>query len=217
MGQDYSLYSLFAANILTLILAVLQNWNLAELILVYVLQNVAIGFTYFLRMLRAQPSLHRSQHPAFSADLYKILKLVYAVFFLVHFSFFNLSTISFVTFFSPLFEGFLGSSPWWAIALTSLVFLVNHLWTYFSNLPQERKDVNVFVIMFYPYLRTLPTFLTLLLGVAVFIVAMAASYLQETNFLQPQLYSAVLIFFIVLKTSLDLLMHKLESNFYRIK
>ena len=82
------------------------------------------------------------------------------------------------------------------LALCVLVFLFNH---YFSFVEYREQDAgrrpNIGNIMFFPYLRIVPMHLTIILGGAV----------GSTG-------TGTLLFFLVLKTVADVIMHRIEHS-----
>ena len=88
-----------------------------------------------------------------------------------------------------------------ALALCIIAFLITHGFAYWEN---RRKDVynkpNIGTLMFYPYARVLPMWLTLTIGI---------HYAKD--------YSMTLILFLGLKTVADVFMQALEIENMRAR
>ncbi len=81
-------------------------------------------------------------------------------------------------------------------AIPSLVFFINHIFSYFYNKEQDSKKQNVGVLMFLPYVRILPMHVVLL-------------FAQTTG--------GLVIIFLLLKTAVDVATHVMEHAFLRRK
>jgi hypothetical protein len=84
---------------------------------------------------------------------------------------------------------------WRYIYLTSLLFFINHLFSYIYNRPKDTKKQNIGSLMVYPYIRIIPMHLTIIFG--------------------PVFPNAALPFFLMLKTFADCTMHIVEHNVLR--
>jgi hypothetical protein len=185
-----SLVSLLVANLFTIVVAIAQHWNLAVLMWIYWGQSVIIGGFNFFKILSLQD---------FSTEGFKInnrsveptekTKRQTAFFFLIHYGLFHV-----------LYFGFLvgtrdigGNLAFVAICI--LVFLVNHLFSFLYNAKRDRRRrPNIGTVMFFPYARILPLHLTIIFG----------SFLVNDT--------GSLIFFLLLKTLADLIMHGIEHG-----
>jgi hypothetical protein len=207
---DPSSYSLLAANIITLILALVQHWSLIERMLTYWVQSVIIGFFHFLRILNLKDfdvkGFEINDRPV---TVNPSTKQSTAIFFLIHYGIFHTVYLMFLLSFG-LFRILLnpanlpGSlavvlSGIGTIALNSIVFFVNHLFSYRYNLQRDQASKpNIGRLMFFPYARILPMHLTIIFG---------GAFLSSGN--AP---AGVVIFFLSLKTLADLIMHGIEHK-----
>ena len=190
--HDRSLWFLLLANGVTTILAVTQNWNLLGLMWVYWFQNLVIGFFHFRRILR----LREFSTKGFTMNGRPVepteeTKHRVARFFLGHYGGFHFCYFIFLLLFSQ--SGGLSSADLIYIVPTALVFLGNHVFSYFYNRPTDTGRQKISRLMFYPYARIIPMHLTLLLGV----------------FLSGGLS---LLLFLLLKTLADAIMHVVEHR-----
>ena len=160
---DHTLLVLVAANVVALLIARWAQMSLRELMLVYWLQSVIIGFSYFIRIL----CLHR-----FSTENFKIndqeveetpdTKWRTAAFFLLHYGIFHVVYFAFIavdreaSHAPALTSGYL---------LCAAVFAANHGYSLLQNIRLDaRGKPNIGTMMMLPYARILPMHLTILAG-----------------------------------------------------
>lgn len=192
--NDSSTWTLIFSNVLTIIIAVLQNWSLLFLLLIYWSQSVIIGFFNFVRILNLKE---------FSTKGYKIggipvaptkgVKYFTAFFFAFHYGVFHLGYLAFLGVFS-IFEspGALISNLIF-VPIISLVFLINHLFSFLKNKESDlKKKRNIGHIMFFPYARIFPMHIIIIFGLF--------------------LGGAAIVLFLVLKTIADVVMHVMEHT-----
>lgn len=159
---DGSVWSLVAANILALAVALYQDWHVTSLMLLYWGQSVVIGISYMLRILALEKfsteNFTMNDQPV---DPTPSTKRQVAFFFLIHYGIFH-----------AVYLGFLVSGPFdqpvaldrWFWACTA-VFALNHAWSYRYNRDLDRQGTpNIGTLMFTPYIRILPMHLTILAG-----------------------------------------------------
>ena len=95
--MDGSLWSLLAANLFVLFISVLDDWSLANMMLVYCAQSLVIGISYFMRML----SLDKFSTKNFKINNRSVepttqTKVQTAIFFAFHFGFFHFVYLLFI-------------------------------------------------------------------------------------------------------------------------
>jgi hypothetical protein len=196
--RDLSLWLLLASNGVTILLAVTQDWNVLPLMWVYWFQNIVIGFFHFLRIRQlkefstegfsingrpAQPTQETKNHVArFFLMHYGIFHLVYFIFLLV---------FSRTGMFSSAGEDAFSSADLKYVVFAALLFLGNHVFSYFYNRPRDTGRPNIGTLMFYPYARIVPMHLTIILGAFL---------------------GGGLLLFLLLKTLADLIMHVVEHR-----
>jgi len=197
--SDPTMLSLLFSNLLTIYLAVSQDWSLITIMWVYWFQSVTIGFFNFIRILTLKD---------FSTDGFKVnnrsveatkkTKISTAIFFAFHYGFFHFVYAIFLVSFS--FSGLLESSGQSAngfgdaayVLLTSAVFFVNHLHSFLYNRGRDAGKQNIGRVMFFPYARIIPMHLTIIFGML--------------------LGKGAIVLFLTLKTLADMIMHVLEHN-----
>jgi hypothetical protein len=182
--HDRSLWLLLASNAVTILVAMLQNWDLLAVMRVYWFQSVVIGFFNFLRIRRLREfstgGLRINGHPV---EPTQKTKNRIARFFLLHYGFFHLGYFMFL-------RG-VSSTDLKYVLPVALLFLGNHLYSHFYNRPRDTGRQNIGTLMAYPYVRIIPMHLTIVLGFFI---------------------SSPLLFFLLLKTLADAIMHVVEHR-----
>ena len=193
LSADSSVWSLLAANVLTLLAALHLDWSAQSLMLVYWAQSIAIGFSYFLRILALEK---------FSTENFTIndrpvepthgTKVQVAFFFAFHYGFFHFIYFMFLVV-PPGSDASPELDAWFW--LCAAAFVVNHFWSYRYNRDIDRMGTpNIGTLMFTPYLRIIPMHLTILAG----------GLMTESG--------GALLLFGVLKTFADVGMHAAEHS-----
>lgn len=187
--SDGSIVALVAANLVTLIVAGVMGWQLAGLMVVYWIQSVCIGVSYFYRML----ALERFSTEDFLINDRKVeptrqTQRKVAVFFCFHYGTFHLVYAGF------LLTGEFGELVFgWDLLLCAAVFALNHMYSYRYNRDLDRAGTpNIGTMMGTPYVRIVPMHLTIIFGAL--------------------LGGAGLLLFGVLKTVADVVMHRIEHQ-----
>jgi hypothetical protein len=190
---DSSTFSLIAANIITLIIAVLQHWSLITLLWIYWFQSIIIGFFNFIRILRLKKfntdnfKMNGVQPQATSKTKYMIASffvLHYGIFHFVYFIFLMVASIA------TAMKGFSFSTIWFVL-LSAAIFFANHLFSFLKR-KASNKEQNIGAVLFFPYARIIPMHLCIIFG---FMFSGSA---------------IGLIIFTALKTIADVIMHQVE-------
>jgi hypothetical protein len=156
---DTSTFSLIAANIITLIIAVLQHWSLITLLWIYWFQSVTIGIFNFIRILSlkkfntANFKMNGIQPQAIAKTKY-----VVASFFAFHYGIFHFVYFIFlmVASFAQALKGFSFSTIWFVL-ISAAIFFANHLFSFMKSFKVERnKEQNLGKVLFFPYARIIP-------------------------------------------------------------
>ena len=181
---DLPLLSLLLANGVTIVLALLQDWNLSTVLAVYWFQSVAIGFFALVRLLAV---------PAGDGGWSRLPSFFLAAFFAVHYGLFHLVYLVFLTGF--FLAGSIGEADLPGIALGCAVFLVNHLVSFLWYRPRE--ETAPAAIFTEPYARIVPMHITIIAGG--FVTALLPGALGTR---------LVLLLFLLLKTAADVIAHQ---------
>ena len=196
VANDPSAGLLILSNLLVIVLAVVQRWQVIELLWVYWLQNIIIGFFNWRRMINLREfSTDNLKSKGLQTPPTRKTKRSMARFFLVHYGLFHAAYLFFLV-------QIIDDIPsqvllHWAIGLA--IFFFNHYFSYRYNRELDDASLpNIGNIMFLPYLRVIP--MHLVLGVAASIGVRS-------------LWS--LLFFLLLKTTADVLMHVIEHAINR--
>ena len=196
-SDNRSLYLLLFSNLVTIYFAISQNWNLQTIMWIYWSQSVSIGLFNFIRIFQLKDfctkNLRINNRPA-KPD--QATKQFIAFFFLIHYGGFHFVYLIFIISgtFSNQYGASLNYSDVIYIIQGSLLFFLNHLFSYFHHQPKDTKKQNIGTLMFYPYARILPMHLTLVIAPVI---------------------DTPLVLFLGLKTAADLIMHKVEHKYLR--
>jgi len=146
-------------------------------------------------------------------------KITVSIFFLIHYGIFHLAYAFVIVGFGIfVIKPSLIQLLFMILAIT--VFFINHGFSYYHNHRQdlERKP-NIGSLMIMPYARIIPMHFTILFGgfffmFGSFIYLFASFVIGEAlaGYLKFLGITLVLVFFLLLKTLADLLMHVLEHN-----
>ena len=180
---------LILANIITIVLAVWQKWDLNILLWVYWFQSVIIGFFQAKKISDLkQFSTKNFRINDQSVEPTESTKRWVVRFFLFHFNFFHLAYFVFLA-------GRPGEVVWTYVFVGAGAFFLNHLFSYRLNEGNDSTQVpNIGTMMFFPYARIIPMHLIIIFG----------SFLSFTTF--------NLVLFLSLKTVADLIMHVVEHK-----
>ena len=194
-GADASLFGLLAANIAAVALALWLRMSLRDLMLVYWIQSMAIGFTHVFRILALQRFTTEGVYLQGRAVQETLgVKIRVAGLFWVHYGLFHVVYFLFIVFLD--YGGPLGSPG--TYLLCALAFLANHLFSLRHNLERDaagRPSIGLLMLM--PYARVVPMQLVIVSG---------AYFSGGSAF-------GVLLFG-VLKTLADAVMHVAEHYIY---
>ena len=194
--NDRSLTLLVLSNLFTIVLAVVQQWDVHILMWIYWGQSVVIGYFNVYRIL----GLDKFSTSGFLINDQPVkptraTQRKTAVLFAMHYGIFHIGYLLFLVTASGMQSGF----PLFSVLLCSLAFYLNHRFSFHYNRERERAGVpNIGNIMFYPYLRIIPMHLMVVIG---------------SNFLGNN--SVALVFFLLLKTVADVGMHVIEHAMAR--
>lgn len=211
-STDPSLQALLAANLITIVLAILENWDLASVLFVYLAQSIIIGIFAVITILGTDTE-------ALAADMNKetaattgklavwsergiwLYKSVMAGFFTIHYGLFHLVYFLFI-----VDGGLFGSVDFSNAGIWACcgIFFVNHLYSYHYNRGGERQGAEYITGAFFrPYNRIIPMHLTIIFGSIVMLVFQLLGF---TTVLP------VLVLFLALKTYMDVQMHIRKHN-----
>jgi hypothetical protein len=197
--------SLLLVNIITIILAVLQHWDVATVLFVYWLQSIIIGFFTVILLLTSGMNVKyipENEPTPLEAKFMNaggawIFRIFMAGFFCIHYGIFHLVYYEFVVdsgLFGPV--NFSDSG----IYVSAGLFFCNHLYSFvyhWKDHINERGDAAG-DDFFDPYKRILPMHVTIIFGSMVMFALEAVGISWTTP---------VLVLFLVLKTCADLTGH----------
>lgn len=190
--RDVSLLLLLTSNIAAIV-SVLQNGGSAQMALwVYWSQSIIIGFFNVLKIVcasDAQIDTNPIRINKKTIESKPRAKLFLAGFFTVHFGLFHVAY--FVCLLIAPFGGSTDTFVFSTILPATLLFFLNHLFSFFYNRRRERHtQIGSYMTM--PYFRIVPMHLSVIIGLF--------------------LGSALLPFFMILKSIVDVLAHAFERH-----
>ena len=196
---DTSLWIIILSNVVSIVMAVVQNWDIGLIMWAYWAQSVIIGAINVYRILSLKE---------FTTDGMKQngkpvpetmgAKAGVAGFFAMHYGFFHFIYMIFLIGLFPPTQ--ISTDELMMLLLIIFGFFSAHGFSYRYNLNKDfkHKKPNLGTIMFYPYLRIIPMHLAIIFG----------SMMVST---------ASLIFFMLLKTAADAGTHMVEHHLFRKK
>lgn len=204
------LVSLIAVNLVTIVFAIVGNWDLATVIFIYWAQSVIIGIFACLSILFVDTAAladTMAEHPAVPGAvsgspaparriLAGLLKLFLAGFFAVHYGTFHAVYFFFITDFS-LFGPVSYTDP--GILVSIGLFFALHAWSFFFYRKRGTAAALGMMTQFTePYARIFPMHLTIIFGS---FIILGLQFFGITTTLP------VLVFFLVVKTIADISAH----------
>ena len=198
--------ALLVANLITIVLAILENWDLATVLFIYWAQSIIIGIFTVITLLSADTGALAADmgkslakhggNPEVREEYIWLYKGVLAGFFTLHYGLFHWAYFTFIVLsglFGPV--DFAGTGIWVACGL----FFFNHLYSYSYHRSSEKQGAKfVSEEFFRPYNRIIPMHLTIIFGS---MVVLAFQFLGIKSVIP------VLVLFLALKTWMDIRMH----------
>ena len=196
---DNSLRALIASNVVTLVIALVEDWSLAPLLLIYWSQSVIIGGFHVRRLLNLREYTTAGlKLNGRRVEVGPRAQRQIAGFFALHYGFFHFVYLVFVLS-GIAFDDGETTIAWWGLAGAMLVFAVNHYFSYLQNRELDRRGKpNIGTMLFLPYARIVPMHLLIVMGATLGGGSRTA-----------------LTVFIVLKTLADAVMHVVEHRALR--
>ena len=213
--HNFPVLSLIFANLVTIVLAILGNWDLATVMFIYWAQSITIGIFSVISILSAdteslrenlqKPIDERGGTDKITTGFALFYLCVMAGFFTLHYGLFHLGYY-FLIADTGIFGTVNFTDP--GIWLSCGLFFANHLYSHITYRHKGPKDYRYVNEQFFtPYRRIIPMHLTIIFGS---IIILVLDLLGITTTLP------VLVLFLLLKTYSDisahLIKHELEEN-----
>lgn len=185
------MWLLVGANLLTVVAAVVQDWDALSLMLLYWGQSVVIGVSNVFRLLKLEKfstkGFRINDRPV---DPTTSTKVQTAVFFAFHYGIFHAAYLVFLIGGSDSMDSL---NIWFWVCMG--MFAANHFWSFRYNIEVDRRGTpNIGTLMFVPYIRIVPMHMTIIFG---------AAFIGS---------AFTLILFGLLKTAADVAMHLVEHR-----
>jgi len=212
---DKSTKLLVLSNLIIIFFAILEGWNLSNVLWIYWSQSVIIGYFNYKRILKLENfTTENFKMNGQSVNPTESTKKQVANFFLMHYGFFHFGYFMFLNIshsfsFGENDTGFSFFIAMLAFIASIATFYFNHKASHELNYQEDIKGgVNIGTLMFMPYARIIPMHLIIVSG-GVFVVSGTIDGVSISSSI------ITLIFFLFLKTIADVIMHKIEHNFLR--
>lgn len=176
ISHDISLYTLIISNVIVIFLAIIQNWEIGILLWTYLIQSIIISLFMFFKIINlknystANYYVNGKQPLADKKTKYKEAAFLLGFLSMFHFMY----IIVLLTFY---LQSLMGNIT--IILINSLLFLMNHSFSYFYNKKNDENKVPMLsMITTIPLLRIFPmqiiivtgVFLSNLLGLTIFMI-----------------------------------------------
>ena len=201
--------SLIIANLFTIVLAILGNWDVATVMFIYWAQSVIIGLFTVVSILGTDSSVlavdlqkpvdERGGVEKITPRFAWAYTYMLAGFFTLHYGLFHWGYFTFIVD-SGLFGSvnFTDSSIW----LSCGFFFANHLYSHITYRHEGQKGAGYVNEQFFtPYRRIIPIHLTIIFGSIVILALMVAGISSAMP---------VLVLFLLLKTYSDISAHRIK-------
>ena len=198
--------SLLFANLVTIVLAIVQHWDLATVMFIYLAQSIIIGIFTVISLLGAdnatlvadlgKPIQERGGSGTISPRHVRAYKCLLAGFFTLHYGLFHWGYYAFIVE-SGIFGSVNFSDPniWFSCGL----FFANHLYSHITYRHEGAKGAGYVNEQFFrPYQRIIPMHFTIIFGSMV-VFALQVFGIDATM--------PVLVLFLLLKTRSDIFAH----------
>lgn len=196
--EDRSTYALIAANVVVGAIALAFGTDIGSMMLVYWLQGIIIGISYFVRLSAADEfyvlDAAALEHDFFAPKREPLTSMAPEWTFLLGIGALQAGILAFLlTYGGVVLPRGLDAA---ALGLCTLVFAANHLYSLRVHLRADRNIViHPGVIMFLPFLRVLPIQLPFTLAA---LLAISSAW--------------TVALFVAAKTAIDVLMHLIEHH-----
>ncbi len=211
--NNRSILSLLISNLIAIVFAVIEGWEIGTVMWIYWFQSVTIGIINFIEIRNLKAfSTENFKSNGRSVEPTEKTKLSVANFFALHYGFFHfiyamflLTLPAFLTkneasgFVSGIFGE--GKIIFW---ITVIMFILNQSYYYLQNKNNIKQDVNIGTLLFFPYARIVPMHLCIIL------FGFLSGSKRIIGFeLSTRLF---LVFFLLLKTLADISMQWVEMK-----
>jgi len=203
VNKNLSLQSLVVTNLLVIVLAIYQSWNIFDLMIIYWAQSVIIGIFNFFGILGLENySTKGFRENGVQPPANKATKVGTAIFFAFHYGFFHLIYFGFIMGFVIFGNSSFSDGQFFYILIGIILFFINHLISYRQNIAELKSGLNIGTIMFRPYVRIIPMHL---------LIVFFGIILSDKNTSHFR-YTLALASFLFLKMGADVVMHLTEHK-----
>jgi hypothetical protein len=204
---DSSSLFLLGANLITIVIALVEGWDLGTLIFIYWFQSVTIGVFTVVRILRITPEQVGIKPGTDTGGVDQIKffpygRVMLAGFFAVHYGLFHLAYYDVMSSLGLFANLDFFHNP--DLLLVCTIFFLNHFYSYRFHREEPYVGQDYLgELLIKPYFRIIPMHITVIVGGA------AAILLAATGFDATR---AVMVCFLLLKTGVDLQAHQRKHD-----
>lgn len=193
---SYSAIALILNNLVPLFGVIFLDWNFSNIIFLYWFENIVIGFFTIVKMVLVRQQTANNSSVQNSFKLLSFYKFTIILFFIFHFGAFTMGHGIFLLAFFGEYINFQNN-----LLIALLTMFLSHGVSLVVNYIKPKKflNTNEAILMFAPYPRIIVVHLTVMIAGFLF-------------FKIDNLSILVLIFFICLKTWIDLASHLFEHR-----
>lgn len=207
--REPSVKGLLAANVLTVVLVVLDNWDLGFALVVFWWQNVIIGIFNVIKILTYPEefmkgaTIRQGGTPVLSGEkAVRTAKVFLAGFFAVHYGFFHFGYYSFIGhYFKTVSAGL--------VFLSIVAFALQEGYALLSGARRGERPADLGRLFFFPYIRIFPMHIIIIVGTMIMLV-FAGLFGEKAGTMIGE--KIVLVVFLVLKIKADIQMHLYEQD-----
>ncbi len=208
LNFDLSTWSLIIINLLTIVLAITEKWEIRYVFWIYFFQNLILGFFTFLKLIILKN--YRKKDFNINGKIVEPtlkIKLILASFFIGTYLLFHLVYYLIIYFFIKDLSFSLTILG--LIWIPTLLFLINHLFSFLYNYENDSKREKSFnETIFNTFKRAIGMHVIILFSA--FISNLATEWGFRKYFI---VYSLIyIIFFMIIKTIVDVKMHQKEHH-----
>jgi hypothetical protein len=207
--KDYSIAFILIANLVVIILALLQNWSFEKIFYIYFIQGIIIGFFFFLKMI-SYKNLY-----SYNKKVNLIGRIIFSLFILIVLGFFYFLYFQFVFMFFTLprsLSGTYESSGY--ILIPIIVFFITHLFSFIIHYRKDSiEEQDILNKTLKLIARIVPMHLTIIAsGIFIVVVGFISIFVSNGSYSVNLINKGVLVVFLIIKTIIDYKMHIYEHS-----
>ncbi|MEK6875488.1 MAG: DUF6498-containing protein [Nanoarchaeota archaeon] len=205
----YSITVLIIANSIPLMGVLFFNWNIFMILILYWIESAIIGFYNILKMIKTNKSINENSKANAYLNFNPTTNLThyFKIFFIIHFGGFMFGHLIFIFAISSLFQDKLAlniSDIIFSVSIGIISLFISHGFSYYNNFLKNREydKISINQLFTQPYSRIVVMHFTIIFGA--FLIGF---------FKAP---SAIIMFLVILKTTIDVRSHIKEHTVFNV-